>query len=180
MSRITMVLVAASASALIAVGVVALPAIGDSGDSGPGNLDPFVACLRAHGLADAPSDPVALKQWLSSKEQSSPQAVRSAIVACKAQTGGSGTDPGPSGPEIADMISCVRSHGLDAPTDPDQFKRWVAAQQASNADAVDRVIVACKMALDPGKSGKPAPAKPGECGGDAAPADKPKGDATAT
>jgi hypothetical protein len=44
----------------------------------------IVACIRANGL-DAPSDPVALKSWLTQEEQSHPDDVERVMRKCKMQ-----------------------------------------------------------------------------------------------
>jgi hypothetical protein len=174
MSRFTMALAAAATAAVAAIAVVALPAVGD--DSGSDDVSDFAACLRAHGLDGAPSDPMALKPWLARREASDPAAVKAAINACDDELPRKPAVTAP-GPEIKDMIACVRRHGLDAPTDPDAFKRWVAAQGDSNA--LERALVACKMALDPGP--KPGAGKPpADCGGATTPGDQAKPEESAT
>jgi hypothetical protein len=176
MSRLTTTLIAAAAAALAAIAVVALPAIGDSGRKSPGvkatDESAFAACLRAHGLEGAPTTGEDLKPWLGRKEAADPQAVKAAIDACKRSVPGAGAP----GPDVDQMVTCVRSHGIDAPTAPDEFKRWVAQRQkAGDAQALDDALVACKMALAP--EVKPGgPGKPGVCGDDAV---KPPADARA-
>jgi hypothetical protein len=166
MSRFTMTLAAAAAAAVAATAAVALPAIGDPGTARPragtdADFAKFVACLRANGLADAPTGPEELKPWLAAKEASDPQATEAAERACKAQLAKPGAGAGPS---VEDFVACLRSHGVDAPTAPDAFKRWLARQQPSD------VLRQCKLALDPGP--KPGdPGKPGACGDDAKPPD---------
>jgi hypothetical protein len=174
MSRFTMTLAAAAASATAAIAAVALPAVGADSSRTPrsqvkaGDLAAFVACLRSHGLADAPTDPQALKPWLRAQHASDPDGVKAAMLACdnkapddkRAVLGG---------PDVQELVTCVRAHGLDAPTDPDAFKRWVAEKETSDRDTLSRVMGACKMALAPGPDG---PAKPGGCGDDVRPSDK--------
>jgi hypothetical protein len=166
MSRFTMTLAAAAAAAVAAIAAVALPAIGDPGTARPragtdADFAKFVACLRANGLADAPTAPEELKPWLAAKEASDPQATEAAERACKAQLAKPGAGAGPS---VEDFVACLRSHGVDAPTAPDAFKRWLAGQQPSE------ILRQCKLELDPGP--KPGdPGKPGACGDDAKPPD---------
>jgi hypothetical protein len=166
MSRFTMTLAAAAAAAVAATAAVALPAIGDPGTARPragtdADFAKFVACLRANGLADAPTAPEELKPWLAAKEASDPQATEAAERACKAQLAKPGAGAGPS---VEDFVACLRSHGVDAPTAPDAFKRWLAGQQPSE------ILRQCKLELDPGP--KPGdPGKPGACGDDAKPPD---------
>src|SRR5205823_890894 len=85
MSRLTMTLIAAAAAAIAAIAVVALPAIGDDPGNGPPtvkqapDLRAYTACLRTHGLSDAPSDPEAFKPWLAGKQASDPRATKAAL-----------------------------------------------------------------------------------------------------
>jgi hypothetical protein len=175
MSRFTMTLAAAAASAVAAIAAIALPAVGADSKTPrdqakpPGDFGAFVACLRSHGLADAPTDPAQLKPWLGAEEGSDPDSVKAAVAACD--------DKRPAkdavvarGPDIEDVIACVRAHGLEAPTAPDAFKRWVAQTEASDAGALDTAMRACKMALAPGPSKDPG--KPGACVNDVRRADE--------
>jgi hypothetical protein len=146
MSRFTMTLLAAAAAAVAAIAVVALPAIGDSGTTGTGNNPDLAACLATHGLPGAPTNDPELKRWLAGKENQNPGAVRAAIDACKPVDDGTSG----SGPDAATVIACVRSHGLDAPTAPGDFKRWLAEQQqAGGSKSLDDALVACKIAPAP-------------------------------
>jgi hypothetical protein len=178
MSRFTTTLIAAAAAATAALAVVALPAIGAGGSTGPGKDNPdvsaFAACLATHGLTGAPTTARELKVWLGSKEAADPSGVKAAIAACDRSV----PDLGAPGPDVQAMISCVRSHGIDAPTAPDDFKRWVGRQQqrAGVSKALSQALIACKMALAPDAKA-PVPAKP-DCGAPTErigpPADKPK------
>jgi hypothetical protein len=174
MSRFTMTLAAAAASAVAAIAAVALPAVGaDSktprrqAEPAPANFSAFVACLRSHGLADAPADPAALKPWLAAREAADPGSVKPAMVACDDKPAGKRADVA-GGPGIEKVIACARTHGLDAPTDPDAFKRWLG--ESADSSAVDAVLRDCKMSLAPGAS--EGPVKPGGCGDDVAPTEK--------
>jgi hypothetical protein len=164
MSRFTMTLAAAAAAAVAAIAAVALPAIGDSGSprqraGTDADFAKFVACLRANGLAGAPTAPEELKPWLAAKETSDPQATEAAERACKVQLAKPVTGNGPS---VEDFAACLRRHGVDAPTAPDALKRWLARQQPSD------VLRQCKLELDPGP--KPGdPGKPGVCGDEVKP-----------
>ena len=171
MSRFTMTLAVAAASAVAAIAAVSLPALGAGSktprrqvEPAPASFSTFVACLRSHGLADAPADPVALKPWLAAKEASDPDTVKAAWGACddKQPPRPAG---GAEGPDVKDVIACVRSHGVDAPTDPGAFKRWLA--NSADSSAVDAALRDCKMSLAPGPSGQ---GKPGGCGTDVGPA----------
>ena len=173
MSRFTMTLAAAATSAVAAIAAVALPAVGADSKTPrkqakpDGDFAAFVACLRSHGLADAPADPFALKPWLAAREGSDSATVAAALKVCN--------DTVPDkrevvkGPDMKELVACVRDHGLDAPTAPDAFKRWVADKEANDPGALDAVMRACKMSLDPGPS--KGPGKPGACVNDVRPAD---------
>ena len=174
MSRFKTTLIAAAAAAIAALAVVALPAIGDAGSNGSQKDNPDVSalaeCLAAHGLTGAPTTGRELKMWLASKEGADATGVKQALAACDRSV----PDLGAAGPDVQAMITCVRSHGLAAPTAPDDFKRWVGEQQRSKA--LEDALSACKMALAPAaKPGAPAGPDCGAPAGNAAPpADRPK------
>ena len=174
MSRFTMTLTAAAASAVTAIAAVALPAVGSDSktprrqaEPGSATFTAFVSCLRSHGLADAPADPAALKPWLGTKEASEPDAVKAAMAACDDKL-----PPKPTGvaegPDIEKVIACVRGHGIDAPTQPDAFKRWLDG--SADSSAADAALRDCKMKLAPGPSEGPG-VKPRGCVNDVRPAD---------
>jgi hypothetical protein len=178
MSRFKTIVIAAAAATIAAITVVALPAIGDTGTKGTEKPNPDVsalaACLATHGLTGAPTTGRELKPWLASKERADPRGVKAAMAACDRSV----PDLGAPGPDVQAMITCVRSHGIDAPTAPDDFKRWVGEhqQRAGVSNALSDALIACKMALAPDAKA-PVPGKP-DCGAPAEktgpPADKPK------
>jgi hypothetical protein len=178
MSKSRTTLIAAAAAAIATLAVVALPAIGDAGSKSPEKDNPdvsaFAACLATHGQPGAPTTGRELKAWLASKEAVDPRGVKAAIAACDRSV----PDLGSPGPDVQAMITCVRSHGIDAPTAPDDFKRWVGEQQqrAGVSNAVSDALIACKLARAPDAKA-PIPAKP-DCGAPTEkagpPADKPK------
>jgi hypothetical protein len=176
MNRFTMTLTAAAASAVVAGAIVALPAIGDDSNNGPSNVAALAACLRSHGLDGAPDDPAALKPWIAQRASQDPLAVKQAMNACQQyQTGG------PDKPkveekreataaEVQKLVACLRANGLDAPSDPAALKRWFGQKEAGDHSATDRIMLKCKMQLDPeagDKAGKPG--GPAGCGDDAGP-----------
>ena len=133
MSRFTMTLAVAAASAVAAIAAVALPAVGADSKTPRRQAKPdrasfgaFVACLRSHGLADAPADPADAQAMaggqggLGSRHREG-RRWRRATTRCRPSTVG-----GAEGPDVKDVIACVRGHGVDAPTEPDAFKRWLA------------------------------------------------------
>lgn len=183
MSRFMLTVVAAAVAAVAAVAVVALPAIGDNGN-GNGTPDPDVtalaACLRAHGLPGAPSDPTTLKPWIAAKQADNPLAVKRAMVACDhSQPDRRADKPGAQGPgpDADAVIACVRRHGIDAPTDPMAFKEWLAGQMANASSSLRAALQDCKI-LPPdagAKQGGAACAAPTDKPpADKQPADKPK------
>ena len=168
---------AAATAAIVALAVVALPAIGDAGTTGTSgdnsDVSALGACLAAHGLTGAPSNGPDLKVWLADKTRSNPDRVGAAMDACQSSV----PDSSSPGPEVQAMIRCLRSHGIDAPTAPGDFKRWFGEQQqAGTSKALENALIACKSALAPDTKA-PAAAKP-DCGATAGtsgqPADKPK------
>jgi hypothetical protein len=174
MSRFTMTLAAAAASAVAAIAAVALPAVGADSkaprrQAAPGDaaFSAFVSCLRSHGLADAPADPAALKPWLGARQASDRDTVNAAMAACDDKLPSKPTGVA-QGPEVEDVIACVRDHGIDAPTEPDAFKRWL--KDAGDSGSADAALRDCKMSLAPGPS--ESPGKPGGCVKDVRPAEK--------
>jgi hypothetical protein len=173
MSRFTMTLAVAAASAVAAIAAVALPALGADSKTprrqakpAPASFSAFVSCLRSHGLPGAPADPATLKPWLGAKQASDRDTVNPAMGACDAKVAPKAVG-GHEGPDVNDVIACVRGHGVDAPTEPDAFKRWL--QDSADSSAVDAVLRDCKMRLAP--SPPEGSVKPGGCGPDAKPAD---------
>jgi len=128
----------AAASALLVV--VGVAAGGEPGGSKP-TLEALVACLNAHGIqAPATDDPVQFKTWLGERYQSDP-AVKAAFEACEPDaTGGSGGTP----TSVADLITCLRSHGVQPPdtTDPLVLKTWLGQNYRSDP-AVEAALEAC-------------------------------------
>jgi hypothetical protein len=181
MSRLTITLTAAAASALVAAAVVALPAVGDDSNNGPSPAA-LAACLRSHGLDGAPDDPVALKTWIGERQAQDPDGVKSAMSACQEYQSGGPDKPKfeqrreLSAADVAKVVACMRANGLDAPSDPVALKRWLQQEEQSHPDDVARVMPKCKMQLDPVPP--PKDAKPGVCGDEAKPGDVPKPDAT--
>jgi hypothetical protein len=174
MSRFTMTLAAAATSAVAAIAAVALPAVGAdapkharSQAAPAGDFAAFVSCLHSHGLAEAPSDPQALKPWLLARHTADPDGVKAAMLACDNKAPDEKRAVA-KGPDVQELSACLRAHGLDAPTAPDAFKRWLKG--TADPSAVDAALRDCKMSLAPAPS--QGPGKPGACGGDVGPAGK--------
>ena len=132
---------AATAVAAAVAAAVTLPAGADSGSgsgstsvtiTGPRSSDGSVAslnaCLQAHG-AGAPDgrDPMALKQWLLAHQDDA------AVKACT---------PGPE-----QLVTCLRSHGLNPPTGIFDLKPWMVQQLQT--DAGKAALRACGVNDDP-------------------------------
>ena len=119
---------------------------GRSDQPGDGNAA-FISCLASHGVQVPSDDPGAVKQWLGD-HQSDP-AVQAALNACAPADGGSNADV--SGPTPAELVACLKRHGVEVPSDakqdPGAFKHWLAG-------VVDQPTV--KAALD-ACTGGPAP-----------------------
>jgi hypothetical protein len=118
----------------------------------------LATCLRSHGAADAPSgaDPLALKRWLATHADSS------AVTAC---------NPESAGP--TELISCLRAHGLNPPSNLFQLKPWMLRQSGTSAGKA--TLAACHVAFDAPQAGGGAGAKAKKaaaalraCGGDVA------------
>jgi hypothetical protein len=152
--RLPTMLAACAAAGLLAVAVIiAAPALG----SGAGSPDSLAACLRAHGLAGAPSDRVRLKAWLGARLQDDAVAVKRALLTCAPPK------PATPGPADAEVSSCLQRHGAQISGDgPAALKQWIVAH-ASDSAARD-AMKACGVAppdSDPAPESKPAP----DCGG---------------
>jgi hypothetical protein len=121
--------VAAAVAAALSISAGADPSAGDQATK-------LANCLHAHGAADAPSgaDPLALKQWVAAN------ADNPAVAAC---------NPGSRGP--AELVSCLRAHGLNPPANLDQLKPWMVRQ--AGTDAGKAALHAC--GVDVGAPQKP-------------------------
>jgi hypothetical protein len=74
-----------------------------------------------------------------------------------------GLDP-EGGQALRDRLALGGAVQLGRATAPYAFKRWLAAKEASDREALYRVMGACKLSLDPGSL--TAAAKPGSCDAD--------------
>jgi hypothetical protein len=155
--RLPTMLAAFAAAGLLALAVViAAPALG----SGAASPDHLPACLRAHGLAGAPSDPVRLKAWLGARLQDDAVPAKRALLVCAPPR------PATSGPADAEVSSCLKRHGAQiAGDDPAALKQWVLAHTGDSAGR--DAMKACGIAL-PGSQPAPDSKAPSGCGGGAA------------
>lgn len=147
MRRLSMVLAAAVASALIIVAVAALDAVGADKSPAPGKDDlagRFAQCLRDRGAAVPALSGVQLERWLKTHEP--PLAT---ARACKTALAGiAAPDVRSSGNADAKKIAtCLRAHGLTPPTAPDDLKRWILGHR--DDAAVSRALEECGMGPPP-------------------------------
>jgi hypothetical protein len=146
-------LAAAAAAGLLGLAVIiAAPALG----SGATGADGLTACLRAHGLAGAPSDPVRLKAWLGRRLQDDAVTAKRALLTCAPPK------PATAGPADAEVSSCLERHRAQiGGDDPAALKRWIVTH--ANDSAARDAMKACGIAPPGSKAGldsKPAP----DCG----------------
>jgi hypothetical protein len=159
--RQSTMLASAAAAALAALAVtVAVPALGDEG--GAPDAGDFAACLRAHGLPDAPSDATALKPWLGQRLNRGDRDARKAMDEC-APVDISGPPP----PELRELRACLVEHGAQIDGDgPAAIKRWIG-EHADDPEARD-ALKACHVAAPgdkpaivcKGEDGAPPPGAP--------------------
>jgi hypothetical protein len=127
-------LVVVAAAALVAIVVLTTGAFaGTSGRSDQPGDGGLVSCLASHGVQVPGNDPVAVKRWLSDRQND--PAVQAALDAC--------AGPQEPGPTPAELVACLEQHGVDVPSDvkenPDVLKPWLveAMQQPSVKAAVE-------------------------------------------
>jgi hypothetical protein len=162
MSRLTMVLAASVATAMLVVAVSALDAIGaDPPAKAPDDLTARLAdCLRDRGIPVPAVSGDELDHWLQTHRI--PDATGRACKEAVAPRGAAEVREAPS--QGAKQLSeCLTAKGLDVPTDPIALKQWIGHQ--SSRSALD-ALKACGLVLKPDPNVKPAP-----CG--AAPAKQP-------
>jgi hypothetical protein len=147
-------LAAAAAASLLAIAVIiAAPALG----SGATGTDGLTACLRAHGLAGAPSNPLRLKAWLGRRLQDDAVTAKRALVRCAPPR------PATPGPADDEVSSCLERHGAQlGGDDPAALKGWVIAH--ANDSAARDSMKACGIAPPGSKPARDcgAPATKGE------------------
>jgi hypothetical protein len=118
MKRFLTVIAATAVAAAITI-----PALADSGSS-PDPEATFVNCMRTNGI-DIPADTrgFAIKQWIAAHE--SQPSVTDALKKCAPDEKKGG------GIAVDSLVACLKSHGLQPPTDPVALKQWLASQDAS-------------------------------------------------
>jgi hypothetical protein len=143
MRRLSMVTAAAVASALLVVAVAALDAVGADNTSAkpPDNIVVRVAqCLRDRGVAVPAVSGDTLMRWLDTHRP--PDAIARACKEAVAPPGVKRTVHRP-GDDAKTLVACLRAHGLDAPSDPYELKRWILAHED------EAVIKECGMGPPP-------------------------------
>jgi hypothetical protein len=170
MRRRSTMLSSAAAAAFAALAVtVAAPAIGDDGPDS-GSVDDVVACLREHGLQDAPSG-AALKPWLGERLVRGEATTSSAIAACIPD----GSEDARRGAVARDVRVCVvRRGGEVGSSDPGEMKRRstehaddpAGREVRKRCDVGPPPDIACAPGApeDPATTATPAPAAPAEPG----------------
>ena len=156
MSRFTMVLAAAVATAMLVTGASALDAVGadpPAKASAENDLTGELAdCLRGRGVAVPALDGAALDRWLQTHRLPDAEG-----RACKMAVAPHETEVREAPSEGAkELSSCLRAQGFDVPTDPIALKEWIGHQQSRPAlDAMKKCGLVMKP--DPAQDRKPAP-----------------------
>jgi hypothetical protein len=178
MSRFTMVLVAAFATAMLVIGASALDAVGadpPAKASAGDDLNAKLAdCLRGRGIAIPALDGAALDRWLPTHRLADAD-----VRACKMAVAPREVREAPS-QGVKELSSCLRTQGFDVPTDPVALKQWIGHQSSRTAlDALKKCGLVMKP--DPGPDGKPAPCGVGPAKGSDTPKDaRPESDGGGT
>jgi hypothetical protein len=156
MSRFTMVLAAAVATAMLVIAASALDAVGADPPAKASAEDALIGkladCLRGRGVAVPALDGAALDRWLQTHRVPDADG-----RACKEALAPLGTEvrEAPSN-GVKELSSCLRAQGLDVPTDPVTLKEWIGHQRSRTAlDALKKCGLVMKP--DPGSDEKPPP-----------------------
>jgi hypothetical protein len=135
MKRFLIVIAATAVAA-----AVTIPALADSGSGSGSGSDPkevaFVNCMRTNGV-DIPADArgFAIKQWIAAHD--SQPSVTEALKKCA----GDGRIGGGEGPQA--LIACLKTKGLNPPTDPVALKQWLGSQDPA-------VVKSCGVEMSKG------------------------------
>jgi hypothetical protein len=127
MKRFLIVIAATAVAA-----AVTIPAVADS-DPSPDPEATLVNCMRTNGI-DIPADTrgFAIKQWIAAHE--SQPSVMDALKKCAPD------EKKGDSIAVASLVACLKSHGLQPPTDPVALKQWLLSQNPS-------VIKACGVEI---------------------------------
>ena len=159
MSRFSMVLAAAVATAMLVIAVSTLDAVGaDPPKKAASATDLTVQianCLRDRGVSVPGLTGPALDRWLRTHRvpDADVRACKMAIAPPEAQV-----REAPSA-DVTKLSECLRAQGFDAPTDPLALKKWIGDQRGRDAL---RAIKKCGVDTAPAPcgGGKPAPDSP--------------------
>jgi hypothetical protein len=154
MSRFTMVLAAAVATAMLVIAVSTLDAVGaDPPSKASVDLAGKLAdCLRGRGVAVPALTGVALDRWLQTHGMRIPEADGRACktaIAPREET----IRAAPS-VSVKQLTECLRAQGFDVPSDPMALKQWIGEQRSPMAL---RALKRCDVSLAPGPDQAPAP-----------------------
>lgn len=150
MSRFTMVLAAAVATAMLVIGASALDAVGaDPPAKAAADTDlsgKLADCLRGRGVTVPALTGDALDRWLQTHRIPDAEG-----RACKQELAPEARSTG-----AEELAGCLRAQGLDVPADPVALKEWIGHQGSRTAlGALKQCGVVMKP--DPGADKKPAP-----------------------
>jgi hypothetical protein len=151
MSRFTMVLAAAVATAMLVIGVSALDAVGADPPAAkaPDDLSGKLAdCLRDRGVPVPAVTGAALDTWLQTHRipDAAGRACKEAIAPPEAREA--------SSEDAKHLHDCLTAQGLDVPTDPIALKQWIGHQTSRAALGA---LKHCGLAMKPDPEQKPAP-----------------------
>ena len=159
MSRFTMVLAAAVATAMLVIGVSALDAVGADppAKASDNELTARLAdCLRDRGAAIPALSGAELDNWLRTHRlpDADIRACKMAVAPPEAAEPSAG---------VKQLHDCLTAQGYDVPTDPVALKQWIGTQSTRAALGA---LKQCGLVMKPDPEEKPRP-----CG--AAPAKQP-------
>jgi len=154
MSRFTMMLAAAVATAMLVVAMSALEAVGaDPPAKAQDDLTARLAdCLRGRGAAIPALTGAALDDWLRAHRlpDADVRACKLAVAPPEAEV-----RDAPSA-DAKRLSECLTAQGFDVPADPVALKEWIGHRSSRAAlDALKKCGLAMKPA--PGPDEKPAP-----------------------
>jgi hypothetical protein len=161
MSRLTMVLAAAVATAMLVVAVSALEAVGADTPAkvkAPDDLTGKLAdCLRDRGVAVPALTGDALDHWLQTHRipDADGRECKTAVAPPEAEV-----RKAPS-MGVKQLSDCLRAQGFDVPTDPVALKQWIGRHSLSASNAIEKCGVVMKPEPAPcGAASKPGPDSP--------------------
>ena len=171
MSRFTMVLAAAIATATLVTAATALDAVGadappKKGPAADDLIGRLADCLRDRGAAVPALDGAALEHWLQASRLADAD-----VRACKVAVQPRIERHEAPAQSVEALSRCLRTQGLDVPTDPVALKDWIGRQRGRTAL---RAMEECGLVSGPDARTDRKPAPCGEARGQGArrPADE--------